>query len=94
MYPPANPWSNSLLYSRFYNLVPRALFPGFGGGTGKAREKRPGDEVAVFSVVTQRSLVGGALRDDTKNGCIADYWGKNTLRIGWIICTSCIFIFQ
>ena len=25
-------------------LVPRALFPGFGGGA-KAREKRPGDEV-------------------------------------------------
>ena len=25
------------------NLVPRALFPGFGGP--KAREKRPGDEV-------------------------------------------------
>ena len=30
---------------------------------------------AVFSVVTQRSsgLWGGALRDDTKNGCVADY---------------------
>ena len=28
------------------NLVPRALFPGFGGGAShKAREKRPGDEV-------------------------------------------------
>ena len=31
------------------NLVPRELFPGFGGGlsrpTSKAREKRPGDEV-------------------------------------------------
>ena len=27
---------------------------------------------AVFSVVTQR-LWGGALRDDTKNGCVADY---------------------
>ena len=26
---------------------------------------------AVFSVVTQR-LWGGALRDDTKNGCVAD----------------------
>ena len=26
---------------------------------------------AVFSVVTQRSW-GGALRDDTKNGCVAD----------------------
>ena len=26
---------------------------------------------AVFSVVTQRS--GGVLRDDTKNGCVADY---------------------
>ena len=29
-----------------FNLVPRALFPGFGGGApGKAREKRPGDAV-------------------------------------------------
>ena len=26
---------------------------------------------AVFSVVTQR---GGALRDDTENGCVADYF--------------------
>ena len=33
------------------NLVSRALFPGFGGkgGTSKAREKRPGDEVALLS---------------------------------------------
>ena len=32
------------------NLVPRELFPGFGGfsrPTSKAREKRPGDEVGV-----------------------------------------------
>ena len=28
---------------------------------------------AVFSVVKQRSLWGGALRDDTKNGYVADY---------------------
>ena len=32
---------------------------------------------AVFSIVTQRSspqtLWGGALRDDTKNGCEGDY---------------------
>ena len=28
---------------------------------------------AVFSVVTQRCS-GGALRDDTKNGCVADYY--------------------
>ena len=28
---------------------------------------------AVFSVVTQRSSPLGALRDDTKNGCVADY---------------------
>ena len=27
---------------------------------------------AVFSVVTQSSSGGGALRDDTKNGCVAD----------------------
>ena len=26
----------------------------------------------VFSVVTQCSFWGGALRDDTKNGCVAD----------------------
>ena len=32
------------------NLVPRALFTGFGGGAGKAREKRPGDEVGVTVV--------------------------------------------
>ena len=31
--------------------------------------------IAVFSVVTQRSagVWDGALRDDTKNGCVADY---------------------
>ena len=28
---------------------------------------------AVFSVVTQCSSPEGALRDDTKNGCVADY---------------------
>ena len=28
---------------------------------------------AVFSVVTQRPSPGGALRDDTRNGCVADY---------------------
>ena len=29
---------------------------------------------AVFSIVTQRSFLwGGALRDDTKNGCEGDY---------------------
>ena len=35
--------------SNCFNLVPRALFPGFGGGAPKAREKRPGDEVAIVS---------------------------------------------
>ena len=35
------------------NLVPGALlFPGFGGGAGKAREKRPGDEVGCLTVST------------------------------------------
>ena len=34
----------SSLIKRYTNLVPRALFPGFGGG---AREKRPRDEVDV-----------------------------------------------
>ena len=33
---------------------------------------------AVFSVVTQRS--SGALRHDTKNGCVADYTAPNTKR--------------
>ena len=33
------------------NLVPRALFPGFGGA--KAREKRPGDEVELYWTVTE-----------------------------------------
>ena len=28
---------------------------------------------AVFSIVTHRSSPGGALRDDTKNGCEGDY---------------------
>ena len=32
------------------NLVPRALFPGFGPAP-KAREKRPGDEVGLLSPV-------------------------------------------
>ena len=36
------PLSHTLL--RTFNLVPRGLFPGFGGAP-KAREKRPGDEV-------------------------------------------------
>ena len=29
---------------------------------------------AVFSVVRQCSLCGGALCDDAKNGCVADYF--------------------
>ena len=41
---------------------------------------------AVFSVVTQRSSPQRALRDDTKNDCVADYdlkrcatkWKENT----------------
>ena len=32
----------------FPNLVLRALFPDFGGGASKSREKRSGDEVARF----------------------------------------------
>ena len=32
-----------LLFCHTHNLVPRALFPGFGG------EKRPGDEVATHN---------------------------------------------
>ena len=39
---------------------------------------------AVFSVVTQR-LGGGALRDDTKNGCVADYTLHGTI---YLVCSS------
>ena len=44
-----------------YNLVPRSLFPGFGGGapTSKARKKGPGDEV-VGSSLFQAHIVGSA----------------------------------
>ena len=41
--------SRVLYVSNCFNLVPRALFPGFGGGAPKAREKRSGDEVAIVS---------------------------------------------
>ena len=33
------------------NLVPRALFPGFGGGA--AREKRPGDAVEERGLISR-----------------------------------------
>ena len=39
---------------------------------------------AVFNVVTQRSsphLWEGALRDDTKNGCVADYDGVGLIAV-------------
>ena len=35
----------------FSNLVPRALFPGFGGGAPKARESALGTRLALFSKV-------------------------------------------
>ena len=37
----------TIFWSKIGNLVPRALFPGFGGGTPhlQSQEKRPGDEV-------------------------------------------------
>ena len=38
---------------------------------------------AVFSVVMQRSSPGGALRDDTKNGCVADYMVGGTNLPQW-----------
>ena len=40
------------------NLVPRALFPGVGGGAGKgpAREKRPGNEVEICVASVAYSL--------------------------------------
>ena len=34
----------------------------------------------VFTVVTQRPSLGGALGDDTKNGCVADYSGGLLIR--------------
>ena len=48
--------SNNII---FPNLVPRALFPGFGGGAGKAREKRPGDEVAYFPIESVTVAITG-----------------------------------
>ena len=47
---------------------------------------------AVFSIVTQRSSPGGALRDDTKNGCEGDYWqyGKGLIYYGPIFSASLI----
>ena len=33
------------------------------------------------SVVTQRSLWGGVLRDDTKNGCVADYPAPDSYQV-------------
>ena len=46
--------------SYWYNLGPRALFRGFSRPTSKAREKRPGDEVAIgifpLSLVTVPEL--------------------------------------
>ena len=37
---------------------------------------------AVFSVVTQRCLWGGALRDASKNGCVADYTWAGLFKAG------------
>ena len=45
-----------------YNLVPRSLFAGFGGGrpASIAREKRPGDEVVFAMQTMNRQLrIGG-----------------------------------
>ena len=41
----------TIFWSEIGNLVPRALFPGFGGGTPhlQSQEKRPGDEVVIRS---------------------------------------------
>ena len=40
----------TIFWSKIGNLVPRALFPGFGGGTPhlQSQEKRPGDEVVKY----------------------------------------------
>ena len=49
------------------NLVPRALFPGFGGAP-KAREKRPGDEVVLYLIpeFPYKSFIGGFHRHAIK----------------------------
>ena len=63
-----------------YKLVPRSLFPGFGGGaptsepTSKARKKGPGDEVvasSLFQALFQAHIVGSAeLRKNMKKKII------------------------
>ena len=48
---------------------------------------------AVFSIVTQRSSPGGgALRDDTKNGCEGDYPESRGASIGLITGQAAICI--
>ena len=52
----------SLEHATCYNLVPRSIFPGFGGGRPicKAREKRPWDEVVLAMQAMSRQLqIGG-----------------------------------
>ena len=61
-----------------YNLVPRSLFPGFGGGrtTSKAREKRPGDEVVLAMKTTNRQLRigGGGVRVRVRVRYLTNIW--------------------
>ena len=69
-------------------IVPRALSFSFSFASPQHREGERRNTVkplsqaivcctAVFSVVTQRPS-GGALRDDSKNGCVADYYQADT----------------
>ena len=55
-------------FSLAFNLVPRALFPGFGGS--KTREKRPGDEVDSRLDVSCAQLSVTKIRDYSRPG----YW--------------------
>ena len=45
---------------------------------------------AVFRVVTQPSSWEGALRDDSKNGCVADYFSGNQDTGEWISKEICL----
>ena len=42
-----------------------------------------------ISVLTTERIWGGALRDDTKNACVADYWKKRCWKV-WT--DTCIYI--
>ena len=77
-----------------YNLVPRSLFPGFGGGaptsepTSKARKKGPGDEV-VASSLFQAHIVGSAeLRKNMKKKIIIKTPAPPSFRVSFTFASS------